>query len=518
MNHGTTFPTAGNLVGMTSAVHFDFPSELVSRVFLHLNAASLTRCRLVSRAFNNIITDDLRLQYILKLALHNMVDNPEVKVPIHQKLGSLAQFVERWDKFEWSNPSVINIPPNNFGTFRRFNQGVFVSRGGRAFSCVRTTQAGSQPQSFTITDFPPNQHLGGPFINADQNLLVLVEYQNSLELGIDFTSKVVLYFRSLVDGAIHPQVASAKVVIDTGITEYNEQHCSVVFDKESNHLACLIRLDQADKLNMQLVILDWKTGEIKKDICGPYPGCTFLNSHYLLVCDLGKSRLTTTIRLSVISLDDDSDGLPITSFSYPEVTGRLFSEEFRAAFMNGSSSESNSHPLNRPFHSSGEDAVIVLSLYYAAPYVVRDTDVWRLFSIFPRSGILSMIQPGKSTPNTNPPGSWPEYHTFPAGINDTVAAYGSKVLVGHRGYMELYDFSPRSRRDETPPSPPPFQPEGPISPIPYSNPLVDSPRVPYRFHRFQCDPALRANLIGLQEDAIVFVDSTDKLFVQSLGL
>ncbi|TFK72722.1 hypothetical protein BDN72DRAFT_835795, partial [Pluteus cervinus] len=134
-------------------------SELLSRVFLHLDMLSLTQCRLVSQEFNEIITNDLRLQYMLKLALHDMVDDRRVVMPVHEKLESLGQFVKCWDNFEWSNPTMIDLFQNGFGTDRSSgsDKGVFVFRDGNSFHCIQSTQPVVQPWSFTIAEFTPDQ-------------------------------------------------------------------------------------------------------------------------------------------------------------------------------------------------------------------------------------------------------------------------------------------------------------------------------------------------------------------------
>ncbi|KAG8954365.1 hypothetical protein FRC04_011691 [Tulasnella sp. 424] len=273
-------------------MHFTYlPTELIIQILASTSFRDILVCREVCRSLKDIIEDSLELQYSIELGSSGYVDGPNdqvTKMSREERYRKLVELEEGW--------KTLHFPTAQTKTFYTQSSiyelygGVYV-RGllGDAFlggvtqlQVTRFPSALSQcpGDSWNHALETPCRDMG---IDPGSDLMVLVSRKDGSQRN---AWEIIL--RTLSSNQPHPDASSPSLIYTT-----NDQDTWMVFTISvlEDQLAVMFSpYDGPDPLNVaqggELVVWNWKTGQVRTILRGPfkYPtSFTFISPNVFMV-------------------------------------------------------------------------------------------------------------------------------------------------------------------------------------------------------------------------------------------
>ncbi|TFK72721.1 hypothetical protein BDN72DRAFT_894536 [Pluteus cervinus] len=379
----------------------------------------------ISRSCCRIIETDLKIAYKVALASASMVDNVSSGMSLVERSRSLQHFVQARQQRAWAPPVIIGGPSSDVALdIRTFTltSSVVAFLNGVHVSCIDISCAsGSIRQwDFELDDI---ENVKNFQIDPGQNLLILSE-----EVIVDDeTNAMVYHIRSLENGELHPRLSGGQGSIPSVEVVDSDEVAGYDFKIFQTYL--LISVFNPITAGNDIVIFDWRSGNIEKDIEGPYSAAAFLNTEYVLCCRIASEDTFTTFSLDVYALHQPLD-MPILVFDYPKIQTPALAQCNITILPDGPRPSSGYQASQRGFSADPEECII-----------------WRMFSVFQASAILGHIQAPNGDQSPKEVG-WNDWvHYILTGTDDNIAiVFGSRLVNVQNHTVSIFDFDRVSLR------------------------------------------------------------------------
>ncbi|TFK64792.1 hypothetical protein BDN72DRAFT_251776 [Pluteus cervinus] len=395
------------------------PPEVLLRLLSDLDALTLIRLKHVCRYLYDIITSDVSLIYKVELYHVGMADDPTVftTLSISERLQKLRTFLQRRQEVfidHWKEKTVTQ-KASLIGTY---SSGLFVRRVQGAFWFM---------------------HLGTVWnhwnyrVSTTEYRGFRVDYNQNLLLVMDFVEGHICFRPcGAQDGKQHPL---ARVPYFLGQGEDARWDTVSLFE---DVIATMIPDDQGA---VCIEILNWKQGITVTSIdIRDVDHCafTFVDSSHLLLWCHNEEDITSELRVYELP-DTNAASQPKLALILPiaKIPGKQI-EYLGGIFSNGYRSIPPQHRRVLPFRSSNDDAVI--ALLAMTPWA------WSAVLVFPRSGILSLLDKRTSFPTIVEWGTWPQWTLYwHSDSPSKIRAHGSRVGINSYSLndISIYEFSGR---------------------------------------------------------------------------
>ena len=92
------------------AKFLDLPLEILVETICYLNVVDIFACRRLCRTLYNLISGSLKLQYVTKIKIAGMLDNPYCKLSIPERLSALERREESWRHASYTFFTGMDVP------------------------------------------------------------------------------------------------------------------------------------------------------------------------------------------------------------------------------------------------------------------------------------------------------------------------------------------------------------------------------------------------------------------------
>jgi len=92
----------------------DVPNELLEHILWETDAQTTTRCRQVSKRFNDLISTSISLQYKIELAMACLQDGPPGEMTISERLQALRTRRAAWASGKFTDDGTCNPKHRNW--------------------------------------------------------------------------------------------------------------------------------------------------------------------------------------------------------------------------------------------------------------------------------------------------------------------------------------------------------------------------------------------------------------------
>ncbi|KZT66482.1 hypothetical protein DAEQUDRAFT_674869 [Daedalea quercina L-15889] len=189
------------------------PVEIIVPILGGLAYRDLLTCRLVCRAFNDVIKNSLELQYKIELAADGLVDGTGVTLTTAERLALLLDRRKRWRVLDWTSRSAVSVPGACQayelvdGVFAKSMSGSHLYGPGSHHLNATWLPTRSQPARSLV-----REDIGVATrdfaIDPSQDLIALVDADNG-ELS---QTRIKIYLRTISKNARHPRAALPELV------------------------------------------------------------------------------------------------------------------------------------------------------------------------------------------------------------------------------------------------------------------------------------------------------------------
>ncbi|KAH8096622.1 hypothetical protein BXZ70DRAFT_945409 [Cristinia sonorae] len=369
---------------------YDLPHELLENILLQTDVESLTRCRQVSRSFNEIITSSSMIQYRIELAMDGFEDNPEGRPDwsVQERLEALRSRRSGWKTMQPTYRRVVTSVrwslEQHSVLYRFATRSHFAWLENPEDECIHVLQVPSVSRGIPEREWVVNLEgymlgAGGEYMTmeSDEDLLVVTD------LGEEERAIVLL---SLTTGEYHPEAQSPIL----SFWRSAEQCLNVCGD----YLCVGIILEHDDTACEDSYIYNWKTGVLLLFLPGRNRNdLAFAPDQHLLVMHTNhtESKRSVILAFHLPSLPPlDLDSIEIlrlggVELQLPSDFHPLNVEASPSPQSRGPQSLDNSSAFHPKRHHRDESGVVVLHPYYNKKYKDRNTDTM----ILPWSAFLS---------------------------------------------------------------------------------------------------------------------------------
>lgn len=92
------------------AKFLDLPLEILVETICYLNVVDTYTCRRLCRTLYNLISDSMKLQYVTKIKIAGMQDNPYCKLSIPERLSTLERREISWRLANYTFFTGMEVP------------------------------------------------------------------------------------------------------------------------------------------------------------------------------------------------------------------------------------------------------------------------------------------------------------------------------------------------------------------------------------------------------------------------
>ncbi|TFK68267.1 hypothetical protein BDN72DRAFT_684025 [Pluteus cervinus] len=480
-------------------------SELISEVLNDVDCETLVRCREICTRLQDIISNDIRIQYRLELFAQNMVDCG----PLSAAAMSTSARLEALKSFKWSHipkpnhhgvidlakfpvigiqghTSTNNIEIRNFvpvdgnlveegyqGREQRLEGCSWHETPGMVYlqnkSVLHLVQLPGPVRGIPLKEWRVDTGMSGswkPYMDGQQDLLVLIPQL------VPFTDRVPFHLRRMTNGAEHPlasfpdmvfMLTTGHLVADGSLyptTQYERTHPLLAIYEQ--YIIITVQRAWGSKIPAKVIILDWKSGRIVKRWLIPFlRSIRFLDSRTLIcrIVEGTTSPITPHFQIYDITQGDGVDEgfrpIPILTLNCSPQPICLMS--FGIHFANEHSVPAVG--TDPPFHSNPGGMI-----YFSTTWNDEDDKRTTLLLFTSASHLLEFVSKERAqNPNlgitetqTLDLESWPNCTFTPVGNTTlpTFSAYGMRAIFSVRvGTLRdnwMIDFNTRSWRKDTP--------------------------------------------------------------------
>ncbi|KAF8208380.1 hypothetical protein K438DRAFT_1813902 [Mycena galopus ATCC 62051] len=341
----------------------DLPPEILTYILAFLPNAALQSTKKSSRFLFTLITSSIELQYQMAAEVAQVVDNASSRMPIYERLALLRT---REEAFEIVSPSwKITVPvPFQASGLYELSGGLFwlgeePNRTLRYLELPsQPSEEGAAPLEWKRITLPSQESYVIDFGLAvdEHDLIVMATFTPS---GIAHEGLVKLeFFTVSAPHEPHPE-AHGPITVQTSKTGKPNVLIEIVGDHLVLEVGYPYALGRARPQDM-LYVYEWKTGKQKWNKsaeCRTYMGAVFLSPEIIMLPN------TAAARLELWSVASDQEA-PILILHLPRLVPGF------SIFSMTSRSEPNPQasyrrPRRMPFHSSAEDAIVLIHLMFS---------------------------------------------------------------------------------------------------------------------------------------------------------
>ncbi|KAI8989158.1 hypothetical protein BD414DRAFT_486239 [Trametes punicea] len=341
------------------------PPELLISILLALDWRSAIRCGQVCRLLKDLVDQDVRLQYKIKLAVNGMENGPHSTLTVAERLRVLKARQEAWDSLAWTSRE--EIPMLRGGVWELYGGVLGQGEGSRTlvFKQLPSTLRGIEGKEWRIEDVGVNIRDFG--MDPAQDLLLIIE--NRVE-GAGLTCSV--HLRSLATGKPHPAAPRPAIL------SHHPQRGRYSYTIQTSEEYVAILMTSGDEDHSELLIWNWKTGQRRLYITGSdLSSFAFLTGQYILLTSLPTMELDNNNifhgddpRLLVIDLERMSDRHEIDfsdldwtcAFHYPALADN-FATISMSIRSDPAPNWTPNPALKAPFHIARQDRLFVITLW-----------------------------------------------------------------------------------------------------------------------------------------------------------
>ncbi|TFK63029.1 hypothetical protein BDN72DRAFT_964189 [Pluteus cervinus] len=419
-----------------------FPDEILVRVFVELDGYGLMRSQEVCVSFRKIVTDDIRLQYKLKLYASSMIDRPHsfTSMPISERLSTLNSFLAARGSWThaWPEGMVkqadLNVLPGGGGFVYRSKMLVGWLDLQTIVSLKFLNRNSPFPYSKRVFHPHAVDNSRGLLFDPTQALLVLMGESLKQGGGRDYG----VHIRSLSNGGHHPRAQQSFISTSAWIHEFG-------YSAEINdELIAISGHGFGDGSTRAFVVLNWLTGNVEWNSELPHGPVTFLDKKHFLIGT--KNIHTNRIELRVYAQGRQE---PLLVFPFPELESSIILPSGLRLNITHNYTRSPNAPTaevsHLPFGTDVSKRVLALTMWVDGEMGSER----RIYTIFPASAIISFITDSPRPCREIPWGDWPQCTiSMPLG-KPKISVYGSRVailrsnLFSRIGTISVYDLNER---------------------------------------------------------------------------
>ncbi|KAF9015535.1 hypothetical protein BDQ17DRAFT_1395802 [Cyathus striatus] len=262
------------------------PTEILLKILEKLDFFSLIVCKCVCHLLQNIIENTANLQYIIELAVSGSEDGESSNnnLSIAERLQLLKKYQNAWDTELWHDEIKISMQRGGlwelYGNILAQNS----TRGDLSFVQLPSKLRSIKQQQWVYSQETFKFNIRDFTVDASQDLIALIETPDT-HIQNDH-SVLQIHLRTLSTGATHPLAPTCGIVCHTLENSSRQASYSILISRD--HIGILIN----GNLNCEneLVILCWKSGELKLNIVGNKVRCfVFMSSTQILASVLETS-------------------------------------------------------------------------------------------------------------------------------------------------------------------------------------------------------------------------------------
>ncbi|KAH8101724.1 hypothetical protein BXZ70DRAFT_71911 [Cristinia sonorae] len=360
----------------------EIPLELVEQILIRADLQTISRCRQVSKGFDQLILSSQAIQYKVELDANGYADGPPGGLPTSERLQALQSLTTAWATMQPTNTvhfpinirRVLSTPYGLFG-----DHFVWFTDLEICVMQIPSVYRGIPMKKWTIAPRVVVERLQTFVIDQDQDLFVAVELHND---------ECTMSLWSLTTGDAYTNATKQTFSLDVGVGHGHPTSCGFgPIDIYDSFIGVLFYSniqggEEADELE-SLFLYNWKTGELITRIHGPRMHFSFLTEKHLLLTyahNLTPVPDNRTAVLSVIDLETLVDA-GARDYEIPDLKPvcELHSPEFYHADDMCPSFESrrsrrNAYSLRVPFYR-GEDRILawVMTMSWAHTAILLRT-------------------------------------------------------------------------------------------------------------------------------------------------
>ncbi|KAJ6599108.1 hypothetical protein DFH09DRAFT_1130142 [Mycena vulgaris] len=326
------------------------PPELIEAICICLDALSIVRLTQVCRLFHRILEQSSALQYKIQLELAGLRDGPLVNA-VHgsaARLDMLKVYQAAWANFHWkhSNRTTLDMEGNLWELVGNV-LATYHPQKGFSFTRIPSATRHITPAQWSVADVPVT--VKDFSMDLSQNMLLVVEFSAPKKSAI-------VHIFSLQTGRPHPLARTPSLSRPIDVLGPSSFQIRILGD----YIGILV---EDDEEAVELLVWEWKTGNIKKHIRGDdMTSFAFLDNCRLLIAAISADLQP---ELRVVDIDGDitvmtgyfSFRLPALSRPLQDITDIDMMIQTEPA-----TSWSADDNLDEPFTVSHTDRLFVVSL------------------------------------------------------------------------------------------------------------------------------------------------------------
>ncbi|KAI0634990.1 hypothetical protein C8Q77DRAFT_1216962 [Trametes polyzona] len=270
------------------------PDELLVQVASQLEFRDLVSLNRVCNRWRDVVESHAALQYAIELRVAGMVDNPESRMVLGERLRILRAKEKAWRELDLSDKKALTLSHRPSGIYdltggtlllgERRNSEIYT--GTDAVYTISLHSAFNEARN--NASLWSNIDLGKQIIDVglaihEHDLIAIVTYSYVNEAQL--LASVDIHLLKHSTGQPHP--AAAKPVIHYDNIHYLPGHCSIMLEISGDSLCFLLNnyfpFINADPVTF--VIYNWKTGLPIAGQCRMYSDPTMFNSFVMLSSD-----------------------------------------------------------------------------------------------------------------------------------------------------------------------------------------------------------------------------------------
>ncbi|KAF8329212.1 hypothetical protein F5887DRAFT_1142549 [Amanita rubescens] len=379
------------------------PLDLREQILVQLDGQDIRTCTLLSKEFNVFIRSSIVLQYLIACHAAGVVDNPRCKLSYAERYEALLKREEAWYRFQPVFTETFDVQSERQFGIHRLSAGIYLLGDNNRRDlryCTLPSTPDEVPQWATIHGHGPKRDWNGAIINVGMAIYEHDLIVNAVSL-IDTQDNRVVYSLIMVPlqfstGKYHPLAHCPQIYVQN----FNERWQNVALEIVGDNVALVTPA--------RLFIFDWKTGRKKlqyEALNNAYSGLVFLSPETLLIPN------DTQVHLEVWKIPKEVDQVPYRTL---HLRLPLLSE---GEFIRGITCDSTPNiPYSppRPFQTSADNAIIVVSLHFMSPGLtfalfIHCRSLLDIITKFSHTNMPSTQAPASGTPRDVVSIPWSEW-------------------------------------------------------------------------------------------------------------
>ncbi|KAG6907205.1 hypothetical protein DXG01_009985 [Tephrocybe rancida] len=372
------------------------PPDLMTQIMAHLHMPEYLSLFRAHPDFKIYIEHSLALQYRFRSLAAGVIDNPHSAHSLPNRLGILKSLEKGWSQLSFDFQKDLRVAPQPAHTrIRLMNEGVFImgkATGRVELSMIHCTDLPStQADEMDWTTIWMDEELvvlDFGFSVVENDLMAVVIIQRSTDSWVMEVSLL-----QLSTGKPHP-LAQSPVVFIQHSKHMDAMHVQI--QVSGNNMAIITQPLDPEDYNGIFMVFDWKTSITSivriPFISSVFPSSLSFNASVPQKFDVFPKRIYTTLTFltptllllpnlhnasldlySIPSLPNPSlSASKLLSFNLPPL--RENSTIVKYMCLGGPAPRLNTEPCSRPFHTSGYESLIVLSMHIS-PFIPSYDDV-----------------------------------------------------------------------------------------------------------------------------------------------